>query len=429
MEKKKDSFSIIRQKVQKMTGIWTYIILDRIYKENALATKLKRRTLKKLIVDTCTKTAFSANGQIYEQIDGVSMGSSLGPVLANIIMTELEKCIVKPLIEEGFIKFYCRYVDDTLLLVKPEHIAEIHERLNSFHPSLRFTVDTFDTEDPHFLDLSLDKNLVKIYHKPTNTGVYINQDSYTPWAFRVSWINSLVTRAKRLCSASTLKVEICYIKKLASWNGFRRKTVNSLINKILKPTVIENAPVDENCITIWIRCPYLGKEGDFLTKSLMRKIKRCCKKERTLRFKLLHDTTKVSFFTNTKDKTPVMNQSFVVYKFMCPGCSSTYIGKTERTLHERTIEHAWNDNNSAIKNHVMNCEGVQFINNLMSIDSPPQSNDSIRDSQLNLVRENIKVIDRSNNWNILLFKESLAINNCSPLLNHGLKASKDLQLF
>ena len=66
----------------------------------------------------------------------------------------------------------------------------------------------------------------------------------------------------------------------------------------------------------------------------------------------------------------------------------------------------------------------------MSIDSPPQSNnDTIRDSQVNLVRENIKVIDKSNNWNILLFKESLAIDNCSPLLNHGLKASKDLQLF
>ena len=77
----------------------------------------------------------------------------------------------------------------------------------------------------------------------------------------------------------------------------------------------------------------------------------------------------------------------------------------------------------------MNCEGVQFINNVMSIDSPPHDNDSIRDSQVNLIRENIKVIDKSNNWNILLFKESIAINNCSPLLNHGLKASKDLQLF
>ena len=31
---------------------------------------------------------------IYEQIDGVSMGSWLGPLLANIIMTDLETVIV-----------------------------------------------------------------------------------------------------------------------------------------------------------------------------------------------------------------------------------------------------------------------------------------------------------------------------------------------
>ena len=52
---------------------------------------------------------------MYEQTDGVSMGGSLGPVLANIIMTECEKVIVNQLIENKIIKLYIRYVDDTLL--------------------------------------------------------------------------------------------------------------------------------------------------------------------------------------------------------------------------------------------------------------------------------------------------------------------------
>ena len=52
----------------------------------------------------------------------VSMGSPLGPVLVNIIMTELERVIVEPLITSGKIKFYARYVDDTLLLTKEEDI-------------------------------------------------------------------------------------------------------------------------------------------------------------------------------------------------------------------------------------------------------------------------------------------------------------------
>ena len=55
---------------------------------------------------------------MYEQLDGVSMGESLGPVLANIIMTERENVIVGKLIENGIIKFYVRYVDDTLLVIK-----------------------------------------------------------------------------------------------------------------------------------------------------------------------------------------------------------------------------------------------------------------------------------------------------------------------
>ena len=37
---------------------------------------------------------------------------------------------------------------------------------------------------------------------------------------------------------------------------------------------------------------------------------------------------------------PTLNDSFVVYEFACPGCSANYVGKTERTLFERNVEHA-----------------------------------------------------------------------------------------
>ena len=46
------------------------------------------------------------------------------------------------------------------------------------------------------------------------------------------------------------------------------------------------------------------------------------------------------FFTNTKGTTSSLSHLSVVYKFTCPGCSCNYIGKTERTLNERTEEHA-----------------------------------------------------------------------------------------
>ena len=82
------------------------IILKHIYEDKVIHTTLRKRTMKKLIIDSCTKTAFSFNNKIYKQVDGVLMGSPLGPVLVNIIRTELEKIIVKDLVYKSLIKVY-----------------------------------------------------------------------------------------------------------------------------------------------------------------------------------------------------------------------------------------------------------------------------------------------------------------------------------
>ena len=83
------------------------------------------------------------------------MGASLGPVLANIIMIECEKAIGDNLVKEGQIKFYVRYVDDTLLLAKSQDIDKVLKAFNGFDKNLKFTVDKFENETPHFLDLEI----------------------------------------------------------------------------------------------------------------------------------------------------------------------------------------------------------------------------------------------------------------------------------
>ena len=46
-------------------------------------------------ITLCTKNVpFTFNDDIHQQRDGVAMGSPLGPVLAGIIMVELENSIV-----------------------------------------------------------------------------------------------------------------------------------------------------------------------------------------------------------------------------------------------------------------------------------------------------------------------------------------------
>ena len=74
------------------------IILKKFYVEKVMNTTIKKNSMRKLIKDTCKKTVFAFDNEIYKQIDGVSMGSPLAPVLANIIMTELENTMIKEFI-------------------------------------------------------------------------------------------------------------------------------------------------------------------------------------------------------------------------------------------------------------------------------------------------------------------------------------------
>ena len=93
------------------------------------------------------------------------MGSSLGPVLANIIMTEID-VVIKPLIANGTIKFYTRFVDVTLLVIKPDNVKEVHNSLNKFDKNLRFTVDMFQNKVPHFLNLELTPDRISMILVP-----------------------------------------------------------------------------------------------------------------------------------------------------------------------------------------------------------------------------------------------------------------------
>ena len=99
---------------------------------------------------TCTETAITFNRVVYDQKDSVSMGSSLDSLLGNVIITELDHEIIKPLINENTIKFYGTYVGD---VIKRQYVHNILSLLNNFDKSLSFTVDLFENEVPHFLNL------------------------------------------------------------------------------------------------------------------------------------------------------------------------------------------------------------------------------------------------------------------------------------
>ena len=81
--------------------------------------KITKNKLKKLFLFATSQTHFLFDGKFYYQTDGVTIGSPLAPVLANIFTGFYES---KWLNEYNFNKpkFYLRYADDTLAASEKE---------------------------------------------------------------------------------------------------------------------------------------------------------------------------------------------------------------------------------------------------------------------------------------------------------------------
>ncbi|VDP80739.1 unnamed protein product [Echinostoma caproni] len=66
--------------------------------ENHLETGIPLPTLKEHLLRCTFGVQFLFNGRIYQQTNGVAMGSPLGPRLADIFMGKLESTILQPTI-------------------------------------------------------------------------------------------------------------------------------------------------------------------------------------------------------------------------------------------------------------------------------------------------------------------------------------------
>ncbi|XP_025270368.1 uncharacterized protein LOC112639708 [Camponotus floridanus] len=81
-----------------------------------------------LILDS---TCFAFNGRFYEQIFGTPMGSPLSPILADMVMENLEMQCLNSL---GFtVSTYYRFVDDVFAIVPRAKINEILTKFNNYH--------------------------------------------------------------------------------------------------------------------------------------------------------------------------------------------------------------------------------------------------------------------------------------------------------
>ena len=96
------------------------IILRNVYENDSIAPPfILKNILRELLMTCTTENPFrNLNGDTYIQIDGVSMGSPLGPLFANFYMSNLENEVLLNWSEKPVV--YCRYVDDIFLVINNE---------------------------------------------------------------------------------------------------------------------------------------------------------------------------------------------------------------------------------------------------------------------------------------------------------------------
>ncbi|XP_011869031.1 PREDICTED: uncharacterized protein LOC105562638, partial [Vollenhovia emeryi] len=167
-------------------------------------------------------TSFSFNGVIYEQIFGSPMGSPLSPILADIVLDDLES---QCLLSLGFdLPTYYRYVDDVLTIIPDDKIDLVLTIFNSYHPRLKFTYEIENDKSINFLDTSIirqnGKLLTNWYRKPTFSGRYINFFSSHPLNYKINTIINLVDHAILLSDEQFHSSNMTLVKEILTNNGF-----------------------------------------------------------------------------------------------------------------------------------------------------------------------------------------------------------------
>jgi hypothetical protein len=100
-----------------------------------------------------TSTYFCFEGQLYEQTDGVAMGSPLSPDVANFFMEDFEMRTIEKATQKPTCWF--RYVDDAFVIWPhgQEKLTEFLNHLNGRHNNIQFAMEIEEDDHRQFQDI------------------------------------------------------------------------------------------------------------------------------------------------------------------------------------------------------------------------------------------------------------------------------------
>jgi len=385
------------------------IIIEHTYNHPDIPPPKMPKKILKQMLELCTKKApfRSPDGGVYLQVEGVAMGSPLGPTFANFYMGHLEQKVLsnqhlKPTL-------YGRYIDDIFLQVI--NLEQLNELKDLFQENsvLNFTYEIGINNKLPFLDVMVHSNEgefhTTVYHKPTNHGTCLNANSECCDLYKNSVINNYLNRAFKITKNWTdFNHEVCHIKQILVNNNYSNNTIDKLINKFLDNKLKQSNSIKENNVTIPIfyhnQMHDNYKLDERVIKDIITNNTKCIDPHQKLKVIIYyknHKTTNLIMKNNPSPKPSLLSQTNVIYQFSCPLPHSkveTYIGMTQTTLLRRLKMHA---QSGSIHQH--------FVDEHQYKPSKDQ------------ITDNTTVIAHAENRYKLYIKEALLIMHNAPSIN------------
>ncbi|XP_011873332.1 PREDICTED: uncharacterized protein LOC105565077 [Vollenhovia emeryi] len=330
------------------------------------------------------------------------MGSPLSPVIADIVMQDLEVTVLKKINLSPTL--YYRYVDDIIMAAPSASISDILVEFNNYHNRLKFTIEHELDGAISFLDLRLksdDNNLtIDWFHKKTSSGRYLSFFSNHPMCHKIGMIYSLVDRALTLADPFFHTKNIEYCINVLIENGYPLPLIFKEINRRIRvlhnrKENINTEPDDKPERKI-IVLPYIQTISSIAKKHIDRS-------KFMLGYRCVNRLTK--YINTHKDKIERTKETNVVYKIPCEECNVSYVGQTKRRLNTRLKEHMNNarlepSRHSVLTQHMAETNHTMDWKKASILDKEPLW-------QKRIISEMIHIKEQENSINLQKDTESL----------------------
>ena len=260
----------------------------------------------------------------------MAMGNPLSPLLSGLYMEFFERKYLPEILPRNVL--WVRYVDD-IFCAWPvnKSVNSFLERLNSFVPSIKFTVEKEENGKLPFLDIMVhrtDRTLkFAVYRKPTNICSYIHFYSNHSNKTKTAVISSMFLRALRVCCPEFLDEELDMIRKIAGNLRYPNYFIENAFSKAKKTFygITRTKEFEKNNLLVLPFYPCFINIPRFV---------------KPLGINVVFKT--LGTIRNMLIKNSPHHISGCIYEIPCKQCNKRYIGQSGKSLEVRLKQHKYN---------------------------------------------------------------------------------------